>query len=435
MDSSTQRPPRSEPLTASTTAGGPGTATSSTRRSSRGADVLVLAGVVFLLLVASELFLRWVAPVSDPYEGVKSRAYINRFIRSEFPPHLQLKTEAEPGLPGLAGFHRFTTNNVGLRGDSLARPKPANEYRVFMIGGSTVECLYLDDSEAVTTVLQRNLARVVPAGRVVKVYNAGKSGDRTDDHISMLVHRLVHLQPDLVVVMLGLNDLRISLAGFDFRHFDPRPAYVTAAAPPPLRLRDFVLLSVTEFQLGRRLFYAIQRTRPRTAQEVQETIALRSTDRVAAERAARLRVSTRPPHGDTLAFHHNVASLVGIAQAQGVPIVLVTQGSTWGSADTVTRRWHWMLAVGDTAYPESGMMRGLEELNDVTRTVAHDRGVPLYDLARMIPATGQQYYDDAHFNVAGAALAGESLAKFIAGLDLPGLTRPETAAAAKKRAF
>jgi lysophospholipase L1-like esterase len=339
---------------------------------------------------------------------------------------MRLETEAEPGLPGLTGRHHFTTDNVGLRGDSLARPKPANEYRVFMIGGSTVECLYLDDSEAVTTVLQQNLARIAPPGRTVKVYNAGKSGDRSDDHISMLVHRLVHLQPDLIVVMLGLNDLRISLAGFDFRHFDPRPAYTTAAAPPPLKLHDFALLSATEFQLGRRVYYAVERVRPRSALEVQETIALRSTDGVAARRAARAPVSTRPPHGDTTAFRHNVQSLVGIARGQGVPIVLVTQGSTWGSADTVTRRWHWMLAVGDTAYPEAGMMRGLDELNDITRDVARERTVPLYDLARSVPATSQNYYDDAHFNVAGAKLAGESLATFIAGLELPGLTRPET---------
>jgi len=292
--------------------------------------------------------------------------------------------------------------------------------------------LYLDDSDAVTTVLQRNLARVATPGRTVKVYNAGKSGDRSDDHISMLVHRLVHLQPDLVIVMLGFNDLRISLAGFDFRHFDPRPAFTTAPAPPPLKLRDFVILSATEFQLGRRVFYAVERVRPRSMVEVQQTIALRSSDGAAARRAERAPVSTKPPRGDTAAFRHNVESLVGISHGQGVPIVLVTQGSTWGSPDTVMRRWHWMLAVGDSAYPEAGMIRGLDELNDITRSVARERAVPLYDLARLIPATSQHYYDDAHFNVAGAKLAGESLAAFIGGLRLPGLARTEAPPAAKR---
>jgi len=416
------RAPRARPH-----AGGP-----PSRRARRGSDGLLLVVVVIVLVAASEWSLRRFAPVPDPYVTVKSRAYINRFIRSEFAPHMKLETEAEPGLPGLTGRHRFTTDNVGLRGDSLAQPKPPNEYRVFMIGGSTVECLYLDDSEAVTTVLQRSLARIAPPGRTVKVYNAGKSGDRSDDHISMLVHRLVHLQPDLVIVMLGFNDLRISLAGFDFRHFDPRPAFTTAPAPPPLKLSDFVVLGATEFQVGRRVFYAVKRVRPRTALEVQETIALRSTVGDAARRATQAPVSARAPHGDTAAFRHNVESLVGISRGQGVPIVLVTQGYTWGSPDTVTRRWHWMLAVGDTAYPEAGMIHGLDELNDITRSVAREQAVPIYDLARLLPATSQLYYDDAHFNVAGAKLAGESLAAFIGGLRLPGLARTEAPPAAKR---
>ncbi|MGH7617725.1 MAG: SGNH/GDSL hydrolase family protein [Gemmatimonadaceae bacterium] len=388
-------------------------------------------GTVFAMLIVAELFFRFLAPIPDPLAGAKSRDYPNQFIPSEFKPHMSLRTEAEPGLPGLSGQHMFTTNNVGLRGDSLAMPKPANEYRVFMIGGSTVECMYLDDTEAVTAVLQRGLGRTAD-GRVVKVYNAGKSGDRSDSHISMLVHRLVHLQPDLIVVMLGLNDLRISLAGFDFRHFDRRPAYTTAPAPPPLALHNFVVLAATEFQLGRRLYNLVVRATPRTARQVQETIALRSTARVAWEAAKKLRVSAREPHGDTAAFHRNVESLVGIAEGQEVPIVLVTQGSTWASPDTLNR-WRWMWAVADSAYSEAGMKAGLDELNDVTRATARRHNVPLYDLARLIPPTGANYYDDAHFNVAGAALAGNELAKFIKGLDLPGLSRAVPAPAPAHR--
>lgn len=146
------------------------------------ANALLAAGVVLLTLVAAEVVLRLGAPVSDPFEDLKTRRFVNQYIRSSFTPRMRLETEAEAGLPGLAGKHVFTTNNVGLRGDSLAQPKPPDEYRVFMIGGSTVEGLYLGDSQTITAALQRALARTSP-GRTVKVYNAGKSGDKSDDHV------------------------------------------------------------------------------------------------------------------------------------------------------------------------------------------------------------------------------------------------------------
>ena len=57
----------------------------------------------------------------------------------------------------MKGPNVFTTNNMGFRGDELTMPKPANEFRIFMVGGSTTECLYLDDSKALTRVLQNEL--------------------------------------------------------------------------------------------------------------------------------------------------------------------------------------------------------------------------------------------------------------------------------------
>src|SRR5262245_50121343 len=231
------------------------------------ANALLAAVATLLTLAIAEVFLRVAAPVSDPFESDKSFRYHNQYIRAAFRPHTRLETEAEEGLPGLSGKHVFTTNNLGFRGDSLAQPKPLGEYRVFMIGGSTVECFYLDDAQTITAVPQRTLAGRVP-GRAVKVYNAGKSGDKSDDHISMLAHRLVHLEPDLVIVMMGLNDLRASIAGFDYQHFDPRPAFTSAAGPPPLGLRRLFDLAVTQFQLPRRVYYAAKRLRPRSAQEI-----------------------------------------------------------------------------------------------------------------------------------------------------------------------
>jgi hypothetical protein len=47
------------------------------------------------------------------------------------------------------------------------------------------------------------------------------------------------------------------------------------------------------------------------------------------------------------------------------------------------------------------------------REVAQERHVPLYDLARTLAKSSEYFYDDLHFNVQGARVAGTGLASFL----------------------
>ena len=163
--------------------------------------VSAILGSLLVSLVAAEILLRVLAPLPDPYARYKELPRAPSPILRELPLSFFLETEAEPGLPGVPPRRRrFTTNNVGFRGGFLARPKPAAEYRVFMVGGSTTECLYLDDTEAVTFILQEELNRRMGGKRQWRVYNAGKSGNRSYDHLAMISQRIVHLEPDMIIV-------------------------------------------------------------------------------------------------------------------------------------------------------------------------------------------------------------------------------------------
>jgi Ni/Fe-hydrogenase subunit HybB-like protein len=115
-------------------------------------------GVGLAALGIAELVLQVTAPVPDPYVELKVRRAVNQYLRSGFPPHLTLRTDVEPGLPGMRGPSRFTTNNLGFRGDSLTVPKPVGEFRVFLLGASITECLYLDDTLALNAVAARAAA-------------------------------------------------------------------------------------------------------------------------------------------------------------------------------------------------------------------------------------------------------------------------------------
>jgi lysophospholipase L1-like esterase len=371
---------------------------------------------MLLVVVAAEVALRVLAPVSNPYEDIERlKPQINQYIRFEYPRNYSAETEAESGLPGLSGMHRFTTNNMGFRGDSLIDPKPTGEYRVFMVGGSTTECFYLDDNDDMSSVLQRDLAKVAPAGTTVRVYNAGLSGSASDDHIAMLSQRIVHFQPDLVIVFCGINDLTRSIFNYDYRHYiEYKPAY----------RKPWYKSWPMQLQIVRRLSLLKQRIDP-DRQRLQESRTLVSNyaGLIGLERSTPETDAT--PRTDEGSYATNLRTLAGIASGNHTKLVFMTQQTTWNSTvDPTARRHHWMRyragAPGADAksgngftFKEDKMDAAMERLNDSMRRVGEEESVPVYDLARTLPKSLEYFYDDCHFNTAGAAETAKGLGSFL----------------------
>ncbi|HEU4365816.1 MAG TPA: SGNH/GDSL hydrolase family protein [Candidatus Krumholzibacteria bacterium] len=362
---------------------------------------LVSVGIVFVLV---EIMLRVVAPFPNPY-GDPGRLGVNQYIRFEYPRHYAAVTEAEAGLPGLSGRNRFTTNNMGFRGGELVRPRPAGEFRVFLVGGSTFECFYLDDHVEIGRVVQNELPPLSD-GRAAKVYNVGLSGAASDDHLAMIGQRLVHLEPDLIVVFAGINDLTRSNFDFDYLH------YVDTRL---VRERPWHKRFAMNFQITRRLHRLKTRMAPdaRTLQESRPLVT-NYAGRVGLQRTG-VGPAT-PPRTDEASYARNLRSIAGIARANGFGLVFMTQPSTWNSTvDAQAREWSWMRYRDGVTYGEAEMDAALERLNDTLRAVAGENGVPVCDLVAVLPKSLQYFYDDCHFTPAGAAEAGKHLAGCIVG--------------------
>lgn len=108
-------------------------------------------------------------------------------------------------------------NAEGFRIDrEIVNPKPADEVRIFVLGGSTV----LSGRRTETTIpgfIETQLqANGLPQARV---YNFGVLNFVSGQELSLLVHRLIDLRPDLVIAYDGGNDL------YESWLYDPRPGY------------------------------------------------------------------------------------------------------------------------------------------------------------------------------------------------------------------
>jgi lysophospholipase L1-like esterase len=371
-----------------------------------GSALLFVASLLSSGIVA-ELFLWLLHPLPDPYWLRKNpHEVFTPYVPSSFAPDGSWTFRAEPGLPGMREEPiRFSVNHLGFRGDHLLMPKPPGEVRIFMVGGSTTECLYLDDADALTRVLQD---RLVESGfSSARVYGAAKSGDRSYDHIAMLVHRLVHLEPDLVIVFAGVNDLLAGINGVDYLLLPQN------ARPTAVRWLTFESLTLwaTEFQLPRLVYAALQ---PRKYRNAVENIAWESNYRKFASLRRALPVAEDPIVPSTDAYARNLTTKAAVAQAHGFELVFKTQATTWNSdIDDEVEKWHWMNAARDVSFSAEWMDDAMEAYNDAMRAVAGAHDVPLFDLAAEIPKSLEFFYDDVHFNIRGAAEAGTLLAEFL----------------------
>ena len=372
--------------------------------------LFVVLATVTIVVALAEFFMTLLQPRPLP----KWR-YTNQYICRERPGNVNLVLTAEAGLPGVARKHRFTTNSYGFRGDPLNVPKPAGEFRIFVVGGSTTECSIIDDGDEIAAVVQRDLADHTPPSRTIRVYNAGISSAASDDHVAMIGHRLVHLEPDMVVVFSGINDLVMrSMTDFnDYLHYK-RPAITLEKLrreQEPWLVRQFSKLRVGQLWA---------RFRPRSARQIRGE---RDTVRRKIELQRAHPEVDDVPRTDPTSYGNNLKTIIGMAQAHGFQLVFITQQTTWNSSvDPDASSWHWMRCRSPSnvwwnrdykTFREDLMDEAVESLNDEMRDLARQFSVPLYDLPKHVPKSLEYFYDDCHFNTKGSRTAGQGFAAFL----------------------
>ncbi len=127
-------------------------------------------------------------------------------------------------LPNPA-FYGGQLSTWQTRGQDFAVPKPAGEFRIICVGDSTTFGWKNAVVHTYPHILQQILTRKFP-GRKIKVINAGVPGFNAAFALSYLALRLVHFQPDLVILKLGYNDAFAYLTPgltLDYTNIFPRP--------------------------------------------------------------------------------------------------------------------------------------------------------------------------------------------------------------------
>jgi lysophospholipase L1-like esterase len=327
------------------------------------------------------------------------------------PPDLHVVFRPVAGLmPGVEGEAHYVTNSEGVRGDPIPE---AAAYRILAVGGSTTECLFLDQHEAWPQRLQSDLS----GERPLWVGNVGRSGDHTRQHMFQ-VDKLLAQAPrvDALLLLVGANDLLYRLALDD--------AYVPLMQEPREQFARTLERSFHRVpQAGALPFWR----RTALAEAVVRASAPAPTEQHAAEvqdRAGEIYMTWRahrqgsPRLRDelpdlTLAleeFRRNVGWIVQRARKSGTRAILLTQPALWRDdlpPDQEALLWlggvgRFQAEPGHEYYTAGALAAGLARYNDVLRDVCAQTGAECVDLARAIPSDTSAFYDGVHFNEAGA---------------------------------
>jgi GDSL-like Lipase/Acylhydrolase family len=303
-----------------------------------------------------------------------------------------------------------TRNSLGFRGPEAARDWArgdhvardwARELTVITIGGSTTECHFLSDSLTWPYLLGKRIADSVPG---CWLNNAGLDGQSTFGHIVMLNDYVKKLHPSVVVFLTGINDMETSSPSFHDK------LYQRGAYPD---FPHFLFNNSEVLNLGLNLVRGWRARRFNNTTNGMMT--LDSVQRLELPvMVMRGRLERQAPY--LSGYRDRLNALADTCLAWHILPVFVTQPDQFGfGRDPVT-------GADLAAFPVDSTVNGqllwemLERYNDVVRGVCTERGLPMIDLARLMPKNSLYFYDMSHFTNAGAAEVAGLLAPPMIGI-------------------
>ncbi|HEX9394714.1 MAG TPA: hypothetical protein VF923_08685 [Gemmatimonadales bacterium] len=317
---------------------------------------------------------------------------------------------------------RFEVNADGERGGDVPADR-ARLFRVLVAGGSSAECLALDQPTSWPGVVERRLSTEADlralGARAVHVGNIARSGIGSRQLDLILEHLLPQYgRLDVLVIMVGASDVL---------------RWLEEGAPPSLapdpEVED-VFSSHPEQQFGwtpgrsavltlagrlRRLWL-----RPREVRE--QAGSWLTTARQMRAQAREMRHVTPDPCVMLSAFAEHFRRLLRRAQGYTDRVLVVRQ--PWfdrePTAEEAAHFWHG--GVGKAWKHTIDVFYGLDVLRDLmtqvdasAAAIASECGIPHLDLRPVLTPDLDHYFDMFHYTPRGAAVVGRVVADALLG--------------------
>lgn len=288
----------------------------------------------------------------------------------------------ESGLPGIRGRQLITTDSKGFRTTKNIQYDNDDTFRIFAIGGSTTEQIYLDDEKTWTHLLQHALSESLSDN--VEVINTGVSGLRAEHHLASLKY-ISQYHPDLVIFLVGINDwtrhiknnFKSSLS-FDIRSLDKT-----------LLGQLIILLKDKYFSLGDNNY----------ERKVNGDSYVSKRNSLNKEVVKSFR-----PENVSSFYKKSLLGIKDICKKSSFKCMFITQTSGYKKESSIEfRRGFWMTPSHEHYTLSFDDMVYIAKLyNEYLIDFSHKNDIHVCDAADKLDASYDNFYDDTHFNTNGA---------------------------------
>jgi lysophospholipase L1-like esterase len=323
---------------------------------------------LFVALIIAELILQ----IHNPFP---SRIRGNEILLKA---NLSKTIILDPPVPGLDTTFIHSVNELGFRGESWPKD-PSKKTTMIVVGGSTTECSMQADEKTWPAKMNQRLKKHIPN---LWVNNAGLDGCSTYGHIILMHDYIIDLQPDYALFLIGVNDRgKASFASEDGFLAEREEAFwrTWVKKSELLMIIDNVYKSYQahSVQLGHQVKIELpDKTKMTATDHRQDSIA----------------------HVEKMEFHHHY-----------IPTYLAR-------VDSITR-----LCVHNNIIPvyitqplldseNSAGWEVMEIYNHALLNYCRKNKLMCIDLADAMPKKEALYYDNMHYNNAGADLVGQIVA-------------------------
>lgn len=303
--------------------------------------------------------------------------------------HHYLQYFPTPGYKSFDGLNKH--NLLGYRGDEIILPKPDGVYRIVTLGGSTTYGVGVKSyKESYPYLLQKELHEKYHLSHV-EVVNAGVGGYTSFENLINFQFRVLDLNPDIVYLYFGTNDVHTRLTNPKFYRGDnsgSRKPWAEGIEPFFFRsvLVRFIVTKITGYSLEPAV------TRYVTADIAAPYLIETSFNERLGDSPLNVLKKNKPIY-----FESNLRNIVSIAKEHDVAVLL----ATWAHTDQFSD-------YASTPHYEFGFMQH----NEIIKQEGKRHNVPVFDFANKMSKNKKYWVDGRHLNFSGNKIKAELFADF-----------------------
>ena len=172
-------------------------------------SVMGIVGIVILLLVI-ELVANvwWISQISCEFEDSEIFRDMSEDQKNQLCMDLyQIRTSGNEIIPNQSS-NTININSEGFRGSEFSTIKEQNDFRIIMLGGSTMFGTGATSDDTTIPGYLQSFFDESQLDNKIEVINAGIQGADSNTELKLIENKLLQFSPDLVIIYDGWNDLR-----------------------------------------------------------------------------------------------------------------------------------------------------------------------------------------------------------------------------------